>query len=159
MWLVKWVQIFSGRFLLKLFVFVKRVGGWGVGWWEFCIFFTHAKKNEPKKECKRVGGGVESQICHEMDLFLSYRPLDTTHIPEISSRIHFWRLEGPEMAKKGLKLRFSIKSQFSWGRFRSEPPARRPPAPVQPLGVADTSILTENENRVGGRWGGLGFWD
>ena len=106
-------------------------------------------------QTKRMQKGVESQICHEMDLFSSYRGLDSTHIPKISSRIHFWRLEGPEMAKNGLKLRFSIKSQFSWGRFRSEPPARRPPAPVQPLGMADTSILAvqgRNKKYRGSVW-------
>ena len=43
---------------------------------------------------------------------------------KISSRIHFWGLEGPEMVKNGLNQRFSIKSQFSWGRPRSDRPDR-----------------------------------
>ena len=49
-----------------------------------------------------------------MDLFSSNRFLDTTKTTEISSRIHFWGLEGPEMAKNVLKQRFSIKTRFSW---------------------------------------------
>ena len=49
-----------------------------------------------------------------MDLFSSYRPPDTTKMTKISSRIHFWGLEGPEMDKIDLNLRFSIKSAFSW---------------------------------------------
>ena len=32
---------------------------------------------------------TESQIFYEMDLFSSYRPLDTTKMIEISSRIYF----------------------------------------------------------------------
>ena len=64
-------------FLLKLLVFVKRVGGWG-GWLMGLLHFFYAcQKDEPKK---RMQKGVESQICHEMDLFSSYRGLDTTHI-------------------------------------------------------------------------------
>ena len=35
---------------------------------------------------------------------------------EISSRIHFWGLEGPEMTKIDLKQRFLIKVDFRGGR-------------------------------------------
>ena len=69
-----------------------------------------------------------SEICHEIESFYEFRPHSTIFRTEISSRIHFWGLEGPEMVKNGLNLRFSIKSQFSWGRFRSDPPARPPAA-------------------------------
>ena len=44
--------------------------------------------------------------------------------PKFSSRIHFWRLEGPEMGNIVLKLYFSIKNPFLPGRFRTA----RPPA-------------------------------
>ena len=44
-----------------------------------------------------------------------FRRTDLPILPtEISSRIHFWGLEGPEMTKNGLKQRFSEKSRFSW---------------------------------------------
>ena len=49
-----------------------------------------------------------------MDLFLVSRSPDTTILPKISRRIHFWGLEGPEMVKNELKQHFSIKSKFSW---------------------------------------------
>ena len=49
----------SERFLLKLLVFVKRVGGWG-GWLMRVLhFFLRMPKNEPKKIMQK---GVESQI-------------------------------------------------------------------------------------------------
>ena len=64
-----------------------------------------------------------SEICHETDLIYEFRPHSTIFRTEISSRIHFWRLEGPEMVKIDQNLRFSITSQFSWGRPWSEPPA------------------------------------
>ena len=44
------------------------------------------------------------------------RPLNSTILLEISSRIHFWRLEGPEMTKIDLKQCFSIKVDFRGGR-------------------------------------------
>ena len=59
------------------------------------------------------------------------------------------------MSKIGLNLSFSIKSAFLSGRFRSELPTRRPPAPVQPLGLADTSILAvqgRNKKYRGSVW-------
>ena len=51
---------------------------------------------------------------YEHALILTSRP-PTGSIPHrISSRIHFWDLEGPKMTKLVLKLRFSIKHRFSW---------------------------------------------
>ena len=50
---------------------------------------------------------AKSYICHEMGLVSTSRPPDTTILTEISSRIHFWGLEGPEMSKIDLKQRFS----------------------------------------------------
>ena len=55
-----------------------------------------------------------SEICHEIDLIYVSRPHSTTQMTEISSRIHFWGLEGPKWAKIDLKQRFSMKSGFSW---------------------------------------------
>ena len=82
---------------------------------------------------RNEGLDLPEQICREMHLIYEFRRHSTIFRTEISSRIHFWGLEGPKMAKIDQKLRFSIKSKFSWGRPRSEPPARRrPPAPVQP---------------------------
>ena len=49
-----------------------------------------------------------------MELFTSSRPPDTSILPKISNQIHFWSLDGPEMFKIHLNLRFSIKSAFSW---------------------------------------------
>ena len=87
---------------------------WKHSVWVFCFLFGLsfvARATHPPSE---------SQIFHEMDLFSSYRPPDTTKMTEISSRIHFWGLEGPKWAKNGLEQRFSIKVDFRGGRPLSE---------------------------------------
>ena len=53
-----------------------------------------------------------SEIYHEINLFQVPRRHSTLFITEISSGMHFRGLEGPEMVKVELKLRFS-KSRFS----------------------------------------------
>ena len=76
---------------------------------------------------RNEGLDLPEQICHEMHLIYEFRRHSTIFRTEISSRIHFWGLEGPKMAKIDQKLRFSIKSKFLPGRPRFKPPARPPP--------------------------------
>ena len=81
---------------------------WNHSVWVFCFLFVLsfvARATHPPSE---------PYIFCEIDLFSSYRPPDTTKMIEISSRIHFWDLEGPKWPKMDLKQRFSIKSWFSW---------------------------------------------
>ena len=82
---------------------------------------------------RNEGLDLPEQICHEMPLIYEFRRHSTIFRTEISSRIHFWGLEGPKMAKIDQKLRFSIKSQFLPGRPRFKPPARPPPPPDRGL--------------------------
>ena len=82
---------------------------------------------------RNEGLDLPEQICHEMHLIYEFRRHSTIFRTEISSRIHFWGLEGPKMAKIDQKLRFSIKSWFLPGRPRSEPTARPPPPPGRSL--------------------------
>ena len=47
---------------------------------------------------------------YEMELFSSFRPLDTTKMNEVSSRIQFLGLEGLEMGTNAITHSVSIKS-------------------------------------------------
>ena len=76
---------------------------------------------------RNEGMDLPEHSCHELVLFYEFIHHSIIFGTEISSRIHFWSLEGPKMAKIDQKHRFSIKNQFLPGRFRSEPPARPPP--------------------------------
>ena len=59
---------------------------------------------------RNEGLDLPEQICHEMPLIYEFRRHSTIFRTEISSRIHFWGLEGPKMVKIGQKL---LKKYFS----------------------------------------------
>ena len=82
---------------------------------------------------RNEGLDLPEQICHEIALFYEFRHHSTIFRTEISSRIHFWGLEGPKMFKIVQKHSFSIKSQFLPGRPRFKPPAHLPPPPDRGL--------------------------
>ena len=53
---------------------------------------------------RNEGLDLPEQICHEMPLIYEFGRHSTIFRTEISSRIHFWDLEGPKMVKIGRKL-------------------------------------------------------
>ena len=76
---------------------------------------------------------LPEQICHEIALIYEFRHHLTIFRTEISSRIHFWGLEGPKMIKIDQKQRFSIKVNFCQVVSDPNRPPARPPPPDRGL--------------------------